>query len=229
MRILTHGNYIHFNDKVSKQSIVKLIEEIEYVNIRIAKMKQEFHTTSTIPILLFINSWGGCLDSALGGCNIIQNNPNPIITVITGQSASAGTMLSVVGYRRIIYPNAYAMVHEGTSYIGGNGDDIEIDMYNMDVTETIVKDLYVKNTILKPTEYDKLCLDDKVWDANTCLRYGLVDKIITDPIKLHDWEWLLNITSRKKINIKKGIENIRQKSQKIYSKKKKTLNDTSED
>lgn len=63
--ILTHGNYIHFNDRVSKYSIVKLIEEIENVNIEIAQIKQKLHTDIDIPIFLFINSWGGCLDSAL--------------------------------------------------------------------------------------------------------------------------------------------------------------------
>lgn len=226
MKILTHGNYIHFSDRVTKYSIGRLTEEIEYVNTSIAVMKQQFHTTTTIPIILFINSWGGCLDSALGGCNIIKDNPNPIITVITGQSASAGTMLSVVGYRRIIYPNAYAMVHEGSAYLGGDGEDIEVGMHNMDITEDIVKNLYLQNTILTSKEYSDLCLDDKVWDAKTCIRYGLVDSIVTDPAKLHDWNWLLNITSRKKINIKTGIKEIRERSVKKTSpKKRKRTND----
>lgn len=202
MKILTHGNYIHFNEKINKQTMVTLIEEIEDVNIKIAKMKQQFHTEDTIPIVLFINSWGGCVDSALGACNIIQNNPNPIITVINGQSASAGTMLSIVGHRRLIFPSSYAMVHEGSSYIGGDGKDIADDMHNMEIVEDIVKDMYLKNTILTPAEYDNLCTDDKVWEPNVCLRYGLVDGIVKDASKLKSWKWLLNIKSHKKSNLK---------------------------
>jgi ATP-dependent protease ClpP protease subunit len=222
MPILTHGNYIHLNGKISYKSVIELTKEIEHVNIRIAKIKQEFHTDTVIPILLFVNSMGGCFDSGLAICNIIQNNFNPIITVITGQSASAATMLSVVGHKRIMYPNAYAMLHEGTSCIEGDGDDLAADMYNTVITEEIVKNLYIKNTILTPAEYEMLCIDDKVWDATTCIRYGLIDKIITDPTKLHNWKWLLNITSKKKANIS-DIKSVRDKSEIAFSSKKRKL------
>lgn len=129
-------------------------------------------------------------------------------------------MLSVVGHRRLIYPTAYAMVHEGSSAIGGDGADLEADMHNMEVVEDIVKDLYIKNTILTPTEYDTLCIDDKVWDADLCYRFGLVDKIITDPEKLKDWSWVLKLPSRKRQDVK-DIKTIRDKSEKILPSRKK--------
>lgn len=228
MKILTHGNYIHFNEKISKQTMVCLLEEIENVNIKIAKTKQQFHTDTDIPIILFINSWGGCLDSVLGACNVIQNNPNPIITIINGQSASAGTMLSIIGHRRLIYPTSYAMVHEGSSYIGGDSNDIADNMHNMEIVEDIVKDMYLKNTILTSKEYDELCIDDKVWDADICLRYGLVDNIIRDPNKLKDWKWLLNMKSHKKKDIK-NIKDFRDKmDSKLPERKRKRLTESTD-
>lgn len=212
MKILTHGNYIHFNDQIDKKSVARLIEEIEYINSNIARMKEEFHTDDTIPILLFINSVGGCVYSALGVCNIIENNPNPIITVINGESASAGTMLSIMGHRRLIYPISHALVHEGSAYIGGDDKDIDSYMHNIDLCETEIKAMYIDNTALTSREYNNLCIDDKTWDAKTCLKYGLVDKIIHDASKLRDWKWLLNITSLKKKEIKR------------INRKKNTLN-----
>lgn len=205
MKILTKGNHIHFNDSINKRSVVKLIEEIENVNKDIAKFKQKFHTNSQIPILLFINSWGGCVASVLGVCNMIETNINPIITIINGESASAGTMLSIVGHRRLIYPMSFAMVHEGSSYIGGDDKDIADDMHNMALLEDKIKIMYMKNTKLTSKDYNTLCIDDKVWDPKTCLKYGLVDKIIYDATKLRDWKWLLNIPDNKKnkINNKK--------------------------
>lgn len=223
MKILTLGNYIHFNEEISKRTMVKLIEEIENVNIKIAKMKQQFHTNEQIPMILFINSCGGCVDAALGACNVIINNPNPIITVINGQSASAGTMLSIVGYRRLIYPTSYAMVHEGSSYISGHAADLADDMHNMTVVEDLIKSMYIKHTVLTPSEYDKLCIDDKVWDANICIRYGLVDNIITNAEKLTDWKWLLNMKSHKKQNIKNITEFRNQLNTQLPEQKRKRL------
>jgi ATP-dependent protease ClpP protease subunit len=219
MHIFTKGNHIHFNEKITKQSVIKLTEEIETVNVKIANMKQEFHTTSDIPILLHINSCGGCVDSALGVCNIIENNQNPIITIINGQSASAGTMLSIVGHKRLIYPASYAMVHEGSSYIGGDNKDIEDDIHNMEVVEDIIKKLYLDNTLLTSKEYDELCIDDKVWKAEECYSHGLVDMIIDDPNKLRDWNWLLSIPTHKR-KTASGIKKIRKECSSVLPNKK---------
>jgi ATP-dependent protease ClpP protease subunit len=222
MRIFTKGNHIHFNEKITKQSVIKLIEEIETVNEKIAKMKQEFHTTTQIPILLYINSWGGCLDSALGVCNIIENNKNPIITIINGQSASAGTMLSIVGHKRLIYPASYAMVHEGSSYVGGDNQDIDDDIHNMEVVEDIIKELYLENTVLTSKEYDELCINDKIWRAEQCYKYGLVDIIIDDPNKLQDWNWLLSISTHKRKTVS-SITQIRKECNSVLKAKKAKL------
>lgn len=223
MKIFTHGNYIHFNEKINKQTVVKLIEEIELVNTEISNMKQKYHTDTIIPILLFINSWGGCVDSALGVCNMIENNVNPIITVINGQSASAGTMLSIVGHRRLIYPLSYAMIHEGSSYVGGDGNDIEADMHNMDLIETKIKNMYMKNSKLTSKKYDELCIDDKSWTPNECLEHGLVDKIIMDGDKLRDWNWLLNIPTSKRKDIDKNKRR-RNKKNNIKGNRNRTNN-----
>jgi ATP-dependent protease ClpP protease subunit len=219
-KIYSSGNHIHFNESVSKKSILKLKSNIERANKKIASMKHKFHTSTQVPILLFINTLGGCLDSALDICNVIENNINPIVTIITGQSASAGTLMSVVGARRLIYPNSYSMVHEGSTQLGGNKKDIDVDMNNLEIVEGIVQDLYMKNTILTDAQYNKLCLDDSVWDAKMSYKYGLVDEIINSPEKLSDWNWLLNITSRKRQNIK-NIAETRRNSESISQLHKK--------
>ena len=80
-----------------------------------------------IPIYLHINSYGGIIFDALTAIDVIKACKVPVYTIIEGATASAGTLISVVGDKRFIRPNAHMLIHQLSSGCWGKMMEIEDD------------------------------------------------------------------------------------------------------
>ena len=132
------------------------------------------------PIHLHINSYGGSVFGAFGSIDYIMRSKTPIYTYVDGCAApSAGTIMSVCGSKRFIGENAYMLVHQLSSGLWGKYQELQDDMKNSDNLMKRIKEIYEAKTKIPKTEMDDLLKHDLWWDAKTCLRYGLVDEILT--------------------------------------------------
>ena len=87
------------------------------------------------PIVVYIHSYGGAVDSLASMIETMDEVPNPIITVAHGMAMSCGAVLLSHGDIRFIGKNSRVMVHEVS---GGVGHD---DVHNMFSDATEVKRL----------------------------------------------------------------------------------------
>ena len=88
-------NHIYFYSNVTRESIFKLNKYIREINIDLTRLQEEYN--SNFSIYLHINSFGGVVFHALSCLEYIKNSKYPIITIIEGPCASAGTLISLMG------------------------------------------------------------------------------------------------------------------------------------
>ena len=74
--------------------------------------------------------------------------------------------------------NSYMLIHQLTTNFWGKYSEFEDEKENMDLMMKTIKDIYKKYTKLPMKKLDEILKHDLMWDANTCLKYGLIDEIV---------------------------------------------------
>jgi ATP-dependent protease ClpP protease subunit len=175
--IAVHENKIYYYAGVSRESSVELnkkIGELESKSLTLSK------TLGILPpsIKLFINSGGGSIVSGIASMDTILRTQVPVYTYVDGFSASAATFLTVVGEKRFMSRNSYMLIHQLSSNFWGTYSNFEDEKENLDLMMKTIKDIYKKYTKLPMKKLDEILKHDLMWDAQTCLKYGIIDEII---------------------------------------------------
>ena len=171
------NNRIYFYSEISRESVLKLNREL-YEKGSNLLARSIYEGTEVTSIQLHINSYGGSIFAGLACLDEIINCPVPVNTVIDGCCASAGTFLSVVGKRRFIKRHAFMLVHQLQSVMWGKYQEFEDEMENLKRLMKMIKDIYKEYTNLPMKNLDEILKHDLWFDAETCLKYGLVDEIL---------------------------------------------------
>jgi ATP-dependent protease ClpP protease subunit len=172
------GNRIYFYSEVTRTKVLEL-------NRSIVKLGNQFKASSDIlgndpaHIKLHINSYGGSVFSGFSALDYIRNSKVPITSVIDGCAASAATIMSVVAQERLMHENSFMLIHQLSSMMWGKYAELKDDMTNNDLLMVKIKSIYEQHTKIPKKELDKLLSHDLWWDAKKCLRYGMIDGIIT--------------------------------------------------
>lgn len=172
-------NIIYFYAGVSMKENFKLNKEISYLDREMQMISMKLGLKAPIPIHLRINSYGGSVFAAFGSIDYMNQSKTPIYTYIDGCAASAGTIMSVCGDQRFIGENSYMLVHQLSSTHWGKYQELQDDMKNSDNLMKRIKQIYEEKTKIPKAKMDEILKHDLWWDAKTCLRYGLVDEILT--------------------------------------------------
>jgi ATP-dependent protease ClpP protease subunit len=178
-RCFTRGNHIYFFSGVSKDAVYRLQEQLVNLNEKHKSLVAKHPEVSLTPkpIYLHINSFGGGVFAAFAAIDFIKQSSIPVHTIIEGASASAATLMSVVGAKRYIRPHASMLIHQLSSWFGGQLTEIDDDYKNVQQMHDTIKDIYKTNTNLHESELDDMLKHDLWWKADKCLEAGLVDAI----------------------------------------------------
>lgn len=175
-KIEKNNNHIYFHSEVNRNSIFELtkhIRQCELENI----INSHKMSIDSIPIYLHINSFGGSIFDALTAIDVIKGCKVPIYTIIEGATASAGTLISVVGEKRYIRPNAHMLIHQLSSGCWGKMSEIEDDFKNNKILMKKIMDIYKDHASIPKKQLSEILKHDLWWDSATCLRYSLVDEL----------------------------------------------------
>ena len=133
------------------------------------------------PIVILINSGGGCLDSTYATIAIMETSKTPIITVNMNCAYSAAGLILMAGHKRYCMPRSQVLIHSGSAQgISGNYEDIQesTKSYKKMVEE-------MREFIISKTKIDKALMkknQSRDWYLPTSeqIDLGVVDEIITD-------------------------------------------------
>jgi ATP-dependent Clp endopeptidase proteolytic subunit ClpP len=175
--IAVHENKIYYYAGISRESAVELnkkIGELESKSLTMAKTLD----IDAPPIKMLINSGGGSITAGISSMDTILRCKVPVETYVDGFCASAATFLSVVGDGRYMSRNSYMLIHQLSSNFWGKYSEFEDEKQNLDLMMKTIKNVYKKYTKLPMKKLDEILKRDLMWDAETCLGYGLIDEIV---------------------------------------------------
>jgi ATP-dependent Clp protease protease subunit len=149
---------------------------IEYNRIDKGKPVEE-----RAPIVILINSGGGCLDSTYATIAIMETSKTPIITVNLNCAYSAAGLILMAGHKRYCMPRSQVLIHSGSAQgISGNYEDIQesTKSYKKMIEE-------MREFIVSKTKIDKSLMkknQSKDWYLPTSeqIELGVVDEVVTD-------------------------------------------------
>ncbi len=134
----------------------------------------------TKPIILYIKSFGGEVDSSLAIIDTIRSIKAPVYTVATGFVASAATLILSMGEK--IYATKYAniMLHQPSTTFKGKVNDLMIFAEKMVKEKLIIIKIMFENINknnkkkISFEEFMKLVDRDLCFDVKEAIELGLV-------------------------------------------------------
>ena len=175
--IAVHENKIYYYAGVSRDSVAELNKKIGELETKSLTLSNNLDIQPPT-LKLFINSGGGSITAGISSMDTILRCKVPVHTYVDGFCASAGTFLSVVGEKRFMSRNSYMLIHQLSSNFWGKYSEFEDEKENLDLMMKTIKNVYKKYTKLPMKKLDEILKHDLMWDAETCLGYGLIDEIV---------------------------------------------------
>ena len=195
---------IHFNAGINPKTMSQLIDKLLLMEQKILKkqknLKRKFKELKKDdkdkdkdledyeeqfeikiepkPITLYITSNGGYVYQVFSAIDTIRGMKVPVHTVCKGFVASAGTLLSLAGKKRLITESSYMLIHELRAGHWGKFTHLTESLENSKQLMDHIKSYYLNRTKMSSEELDEQLKKDISWNAQMCLEKGLVDEII---------------------------------------------------
>ena len=176
--ISVHENKIYYYAGVNRDSASELNKKIGELESKSLTLSHNLDLEQPPTLRIFINSGGGSVVSGISSMDTILRAKVPVHTYVDGFAASAATFMSVVGNYRFMSRNSYMLIHQLSTQFWGTYSNFEDEKKNLDLMMITIKNVYKKYTKVPLKELNTILKHDLLWDAETCLKYGLIDEII---------------------------------------------------
>ncbi len=130
-------------------------------------------------IMLYINSPGGSVSSAMAMYDTMNYIKCDVSTICIGMAASMGAFLLSSGAKgkRYALPNAEIMIHQPSAGTQGQITDMAIHLKRLEIIKKRMNKILSENTG-KPVETVTAdCERDNFMTADEAVAYGLIDKV----------------------------------------------------
>ncbi|MEJ2020773.1 MAG: ATP-dependent Clp protease proteolytic subunit [Maritimibacter sp.] len=131
-------------------------------------------------IAMYINSPGGVVTSGLSIYDTMQYIRPKVSTLVIGQAASMGSILSVGGEKGMRYslPNSRIMVHQPSGGFQGQATDIMIHAKETQKIKDKLIDIYVKHTGHTAKQIEKDIERDNFMSPEEAKDWGHIDEVL---------------------------------------------------
>ena len=138
------------------------------------------------PVLLYLSSEGGDVDSGFMLIDVIENSKTPVYVVNLGYCYSMAFVIYVAGHKRFASKNSKFMIHDGNSYVGGSTGKAKDTMDFIDAIEKRIKQYIVTKTKITAQKYAKNFRREWYMYADEAKSYGVCDSILGEDIDIDD-------------------------------------------
>jgi len=191
-----------FNDKENKvydlpsrllkDRIILLSEEInnETATSIVAQLLTLESENCKQPVYMYINSPGGSITAGMAIYDVMNNIKCPVVTICLGMAASMGAFLLCSGSKgkRYALPNSCIMIHQPLGGASGQATDIEIMARRILGLKQKLYEIMAGNSGQSVDTIAKACERDNYLTPEQALAMGLIDEIITTPVKAQEKE-----------------------------------------
>ena len=133
------------------------------------------------PVVILINSCGGCLDSTYATVAIIEASKTPVYTVNTNCAYCAAGLLLIAGHKRYCMPRSQVLIHSGSaSGISGTFEEVQENAKSYKKMVEEMRELIISKTKIDKNLMKKNQSRDWYLSVDQQLELGCVDEILTD-------------------------------------------------
>ena len=165
---------LFLNADIDQISICDIVKHIMQYNAE----DKDVEISERKPILLYITSNGGEVDSGFELIDIIQNSKTPVYTINLGYQYSMGFLIGLAGAKRFATPNAKFLMHDGSNFIYNSGAKAQDQMEFQRRVEERIKSYILAHSALTSEEYDSKLRVEWYLFADEAKEKGFVDCII---------------------------------------------------
>lgn len=132
------------------------------------------------PINLYIDSYGGNVEQALGVISCIESSAVPVNTYVTGTAKSAGFMILISGHQRFAGRFSSIMYHQLSGFTFGNIPDMELSVEESKRLQVLMEEIILEKTAIGKEKLKKIYSKKKDWymSPQQALELGVVDAIV---------------------------------------------------
>ncbi|MCL6604697.1 ATP-dependent Clp endopeptidase proteolytic subunit ClpP [Paenibacillus wynnii] len=136
-------------------------------------------------IHLYLNSPGGSVTAGMGIYDTMQYIKPDVSTICVGMAASMGSLLLTAGApgKRFALTNSEVMIHQPLGGVQGQASDILIHTDWIIKTKQKLNQIYVERTGQPLDKIERDTDRDNFMSAEEAKAYGLIDQVLTSPIK----------------------------------------------
>jgi Protease subunit of ATP-dependent Clp proteases len=133
-----------------------------------------------VPIKIYINSDGGCVNTVMHIIDIIKLSKTPVYTIGLGKAYSSGGLLLMAGHKRYIFPNTCCLIHDGSSGAFGNTSKLLDNLEYTKEIESKVQEYILSHTKISKELFKENYRKDWYLFSEDILKYGIADYVVTD-------------------------------------------------
>ncbi len=172
------NNVIYFYSEVNRPKNLDLNKKIASMGKTLVNRCNSLGLKEPPPIKLHINSFGGSVFAGFSTVDYILNSPVPVHSIIDGCAASAATIMSVVAEKRYMHKHSVMLIHQLSSGMWGKYEEMKDSIENCDLFMEMIRKIYIEHANIPKKKLNEILKRDLWFDAETCVKYGLVDEII---------------------------------------------------
>ncbi|GBG95407.1 ATP-dependent Clp protease proteolytic subunit [Ligilactobacillus salitolerans] len=137
-------------------------------------------------IYMYINSPGGSVSAGLAIYDTMNFVNSDVQTIVLGMAASMASILSTAGAKgkRFALPNSEILIHQPLGGAQGQSTEIQIAANHILKTRKLINKILSDRTGQDIETIDHDTERDNFMTAEEAVKYGLIDKIMTNKKKL---------------------------------------------
>lgn len=170
------GNEILYYGDIDRENALEFVEKFKKLEIDLMKKAAELVGYEPM-IRVHIMSEGGDVFAGLNMMNVLERSRVKVITIAQGSCCSAATFVLLGGAERRMGKNAYCLIHQISTEMWGNFNELKNEMKSNDKLMKMLRDMYLSKTKIPETKFKTLMKKDIYLPPDKCLKYGIVSAI----------------------------------------------------
>lgn len=173
---------LFLNTDVDQYSIADIVKHIMQYNAE----DREVPVEERKPVILYVASNGGEVDSGFELIDIIQSSKTPVYTVNLGYQYSMGFLIGLAGHKRFATKNAKFLMHDGSNFVYNSGAKAQDQMEFQKRVEERVKQYILSRSNITAEEYDSKLRVEWYLFADEAKEKGFTDYILGTDCDIND-------------------------------------------
>jgi len=165
---------LFLNEEIRPDTVEDVVRHIMQFNKEDAGIPAEERK----PIILYVTSDGGCVDSGFKLIDAIEVSKTPVYTVNPGWQYSMAFLIGISGHKRYSFKNAKFLMHDGSSFVYNSSMKAQDQMLFQRKIDDKVKEYVMQHTNITSEVYDAKMRTEWYMFSDEAKEMGVTDYII---------------------------------------------------